>query len=216
MGKRRAGGNHVINDDRNPAANTSSCFVQADNMIEPKLARCRDRHLTACDLAEQRLEPLCPLKAAGIRRNYREILLVHVEAGNEMLDESQSSFEMRRRHSEGVFKSRGIMHVSGHDAVYSDGLEQLRDIAQRERVRRHVAPVSARLAEVRDNGGDRSGGGILQRTNKEQHVAQFVARAGPWLAVQCGNDKDLSAAHVDERLQFALAIGKLGFDVIAQ
>jgi hypothetical protein len=136
VGKRRAGGNHVINDDRNPPANTASRLLQAGDMIEPELAHSRDRHLTACELAEQRLEQLCPLKAARIRRNYCEVLSVGVEAGDEMLDESQSGLEMCRRHSEGVFKGRWIMDVNGYDAVCSDGLEQLSDIAQRQRIRR--------------------------------------------------------------------------------
>ncbi len=78
---------------------------------------------------------LRPLDAAGVRRDDADVAR-RASQRREMRDEQRIRFQVLGAAAERVLVRREIVHVERHDAVGADRLEQLRDVARRDRVAR--------------------------------------------------------------------------------
>ena len=90
-------------------------------------------------------------------------------------------------------------------AVDFDRLEQLGNVACRERIARRDAAVLARIGQIGYAGGDAARSGVLQRTDEKQHLHKPVIGGAERAAEKGVDHVSGPATHVFQRAQLALA-----------
>ena len=83
------------------------------------------------------------------------------------------------------------------------------DVAQRDRVALLGAPVLARVAEIRQAGGDPPGATVLHAGNEEQQPAQPVVGAARFISAQGLHDEHFTTADAHQWPRLVLAAFEL-------
>jgi len=157
----------------------------------------READLAAGAYGQQFLHALGPLRAAEVGRHDAD----GPAAGTrrQVVGQQRRRLEVVHRAAERALERGQVVGVEADQVVGTDGLEQLRHVAQRDRVALLGATILARIGEVRHAGGDAGGAGVLQAGHQEQQPTQAVVGAGRGVAGQRMQQIDTPAAHRYQR-----------------
>jgi hypothetical protein len=153
----------------------------------------------------ERLAPqLRALDAARIGRSHGQRLVAD-ELGHDGIEHLVRR-QVDRQAAERVLEGGDVVHLERDHLADADGLEELRDVAQRQRIVGLGLPVLARIGEVRHHRGDAPGAVLAQRRREHQQLEQLVVRAVLRAAMQAGDDVGIVPSRIDQRPQLVLAI----------
>lgn len=109
-------------------------------------------------------ETLRPLDAPGVRRHDDDLVAAchacHVRR------ELGGCLEVLGATTKGILVGIQVAHVHRHHCIATDSLEERGDIPCAHRIARLCLVILARICQVRDDGGDPGGCGILQGPDK--------------------------------------------------
>ena len=108
--------------------------------------------------------------------------------------------------SERILISRDIVDLQRDHTVDSNGFEQLRDVAHRDRVARLGLTILTRVTEIGNHGRDARRGCVTKTTDKEQETAQLVVYALLNPAPEPSQHVNIAVPDADKRPRLVLAI----------
>ena len=163
----RAGADQVVDDHRHASLHRAhEQVLTAHHAAAPPFLHEGQRHVGRERAGERFAQQLRTLGPARVRRDDDHRLLA--QQRQQVGDEQRARLEVDGRAPKGVLERRKVVHVDHHHSVDPDRLDQLGDIARRDRVPELGSPILPCVGEVRDDGGHAPGTGIANRAGEEQ------------------------------------------------